>query len=147
VPARNTLARFVAESQNPMATVIKQKEYELMEEGLHNVVVSRIEDLGKVETQHGVKEMAEVWFKALDQKAKDGGDVEARIRVNCVLGAKSTLRKSILGPLGIVPGKEFDLNSLVGVKCQILIQHNTIEDGRTFANVSSVLKTKKSQEV
>jgi hypothetical protein len=131
-----------------MATVIKQKEYELMDEGLHNVVVSRIEDLGKVETQHGVKEMAEIYFKALDQKAKDGSDVEARIRVNCVLGAKSTLRKMVLSPLNIIPGKEFDLNSLVGLKCQVLIQHNTIEDGRTFANIASVLKAKKpSQEV
>lgn len=130
-----------------MSTVIKQKEYELMEEGLHNVVISRIEDLGKVETQHGVKEMAEVYFKALDQKAKDGGDVEARMRFNCSLGAKSTLRKSILNPLGVTPGKEFDLNSLVGVKCQVLIQHNTIEDGRTFANIASILKTKKSTEV
>jgi hypothetical protein len=131
-----------------MATVIKQKEYELMDEGLHSVVISRIEDLGKVDTQHGVKEMAEIWFKALDQKAKDGGDVEARVRVNCVLGAKSTLRKLVLSPLNIVPGKEFDLNSLVGIKCQVLIQHNTIEDGRTFANITSVLKAKKaSQEV
>ena len=131
-----------------MATVIKQKEYELMDEGLHSVVISRIEDLGKVDTQHGVKEMAEIWFKALDQKAKDGGDVEARIRVNCVLGQKSTLRKMVLSPLNIIPGKEFDLNSLVGVKCQVLIQHNTIEDGRTFANIASVLKAKKaSQEV
>lgn len=131
-----------------MATVIKQKEYELMEEGLNNVVISRIEDLGKVETQHGVKEMAEIYFKSLTQKAKDGSDVESRIRVNCVLGAKSTLRKMVLTPLNIVPGKEFDLNSLVGIKCQVLIQHNTIEDGRTFANVASILKAKKaSQEV
>lgn len=130
-----------------MATVIKQKEYELMDEGLHNVVISRIEDLGKVDTQHGVKEMARIFFKALDQKAKDGGDVESFMRVNCVLGAKSTLRKAILQPLGLTPGKEFDLNSLVGTKCQVLIQHNTIEDGRTFANIASVLKTKKSTEV
>jgi hypothetical protein len=130
-----------------MGKVIKQKEYELMEEGLHNVVISRIEDLGKVETQHGVKEMAEIWFKALDQKAKDGSDVEARIRVNCVLGAKSTLRKMVLSPLNITAGQEFDLDALIGIKCQVLIQHNTIEDGRTFANVASVLKNKKSQEV
>lgn len=131
-----------------MATVIKQKEYELMEEGLNNVVVSRIEDLGKVDGKYGVKEMAEIYFKSLTQKAKDGSDVEARIRVNCVLGAKSTLRKMVLAPLNIVPGKEFDLNSLVGIKCQVLIEHNTIEDGRTFANITSIVKTKKpSQEV
>lgn len=131
-----------------MATVIKQKEYELMEEGLNNVVVSRIEDLGKVDGKYGVKEMAEIYFKSLTQKAKDGSDVEARIRVNCVLGSKSTLRKMVLAPLNIVPGKEFDLNSLVGIKCQVLIEHNTIEDGRTFANITSIVKTKKpSQEV
>ena len=132
-----------------MALVVKAKQYELMSEGLHNVVINRVEDLGKVDTANGVKEMARVYFKALDQTSKDGSDVESSIRVNCVLGAKSRLRKEILNPLGITAGNEFDLNNLIGIKCQAVIQHNESEsDGKTYANIASLLKLKKpSQEV
>jgi hypothetical protein len=132
-----------------MALVVKQKQYEQMSEGLHNVQISRIEDLGKVETMNGVKDMARIYFKALDQQGKDGSDVESSMRINCVLGAKSRLRAKILNPLGIAAGNEFDLNDLVGVKCQAVIQHVVSEnDGKTYGNIVSLLKLKKpSQEV
>lgn len=128
-----------------MALVVKKKEYELMTEGLHNVAITRVDDLGKVDTQYGTKEKARIVFTALDQKAKDGGDVDAVSTVNCVLGDKSTLGK-LLKSLGITAGKEFDLNSLVGTKCQVVIQHNE-SDGNTYANIVTVIRIKKSQEV
>lgn len=129
-----------------MALVVKQKEYELMTEGLHNVNITRVDDLGKVDTQYGTKEKARIIFTATDQKGKGGDAVDAVMTVNCVLGAKSSLGK-LLNSLGITAGSEFDLNDLVGTKCQIVVQHNE-SDGKTYANIVTVLKVKKaSQEV
>jgi hypothetical protein len=129
-----------------MALVVKQKEYELMTEGLHNVNITRVDDLGKVDTQYGTKEKARIIFTATDQKGKGGDSVDAVMTVNCVLGAKSSLGK-LLNSLGITAGSEFDLNDLVGTKCQIVVQHNE-SDGKTYANIVTVLKVKKaSQEV
>jgi hypothetical protein len=125
-----------------MALVVKQKEFELMTEGLHNVTITRIEDLGKVDTQYGVKEKARIFFTAQDQNDKEGKPVDAVMSVNCVLGAKSTLGK-LLNSLGVTPGDEFDLNDLVGIKCQVVIQHNE-NDGKTYANIATVLKSRKT---
>lgn len=128
-----------------MALVVKQKEFELMSEGVHNVTITKIEDLGKVDTQYGVKEKARIFFTAQDQTDKEGKPVDAVKSVNCVLGPKSTLGK-MLTQLGIVPGDEFDLNDLVGIKCQVIIEHNE-SDGKTYANIATILKSRKTSSV
>lgn len=140
------ISPFEGRKQGTMSLIVKQKEYELMSEGLHNVAITRIDDLGKVDTQYGTKEKARIIFTALDQKAKDGGAVDALMTVNTIITTKSTLGK-LLNSLGITAGNEYDMNSLVGTKCQVVIQHNE-SDGKTYANIVTVLKLKKpSQEV
>jgi hypothetical protein len=129
-----------------MSLVIKKKQYELMSEGLHNVTITRVDDLGPQETMYGTKDKARIVFTALDQKDKAGDAVDAVMSVNKVITSKSSLG-ILLDKLGIDgSADEFDLNDVVGVKCQVVIEHKE-NDGRTYANITSVLKNRKSAEV
>jgi hypothetical protein len=124
-----------------MGLVAKKREYELLNEGLHNATITRVEDLGKQETQFGTKEQAAIYFTSADQKDKEGNAVDARMRVSTEsLHPKSNVAK-LLTQLGVPFGSSFDLNDLVGIKCQVVIQHKETEQG-TFANIVSVLKLK-----
>lgn len=122
-----------------MSLVIKDKVYEQLTEGLHNVIISKVEDLGPQETQFGTKDRLRVIFTAADQKDKEGNPVDARSVYTKSLHAKSGFVKNLLTPLGFSVGNEFDANDIVGTKCQIVIQHKESE-GKTYANVTAVLR-------
>ena len=64
------------------------------------------------------------------------------------LHPKSKLFK-LLNSLGITANETFDLNSLVGVKCQVVIELNANkETGKEYASIATVLKNRKpAQEV
>jgi hypothetical protein len=124
-----------------MSLVIKDKVYEQMTEGLHNVTITRVEDLGLQETNFGTKDRARIVFTAADQKDKEGKAVDVLMTVTKSLHSKSALGK-LLVSLGVAVNTEFDLNDIVGIKCQIVIQHKESE-GRTYANIASVLKLRK----
>jgi len=51
-----------------MSLAIRDKMYGLMSEGLHNVTITNVEDLGLEATQFGTKECAAIYFAADDQK-------------------------------------------------------------------------------
>lgn len=125
-----------------MSLVIKDKVYEQMSEGLHNVKITRVEDLGPQETQFGTKDRAAIYFTASDQKDKEGKPVDCRMTVTKSLHSKSSLGK-LLATLKIAAGAEFDLNDIVGVTCQVVIQHKESE-GKSYANIATVLPIKKS---
>lgn len=119
--------------------VIKDKVYENLSEGLHNVTITKVEDLGPQETNFGTKDRIRVIFTAADQKDKEGKPVDARMTFTKSLHAKSAFVKQLLSPLGFSAGSEFDTDELVGTKCQIVIQHKENE-GKTYANVTAVLR-------
>jgi len=129
-----------------MGIVITKKVYELADEGLHNVVISRIDDVGLVETQNGTKDKAAIYFTCLDQKAKDGGDVDLRYLVNKVISDNSTLGK-MLAALKITAVNNFDMDDLIGIKAQVVVQHNKSENGNTYANITSFIPTKRVEQV
>ena len=129
-----------------MGIVITKKVYELADEGLHNVVISRIDDVGLVETQNGTKDKAAIYFTCLDQKAKDGGEVDLRYLVNKVISDNSTLGK-MLAALKITAGNNFDMDDLIGIKAQVVVQHNKSENGNTYANITSFIPTKRVEQV
>jgi hypothetical protein len=121
-----------------MGIVIKRQEFDLPVEGLYNAVISRIEDLGVVETKSGAKDKARIFFTMLDQKGENGSNVDAFLSVNKVLdeGNLGTLLKS----LKISYGRELDLDTLIGVKCQVVIQHNEKNGHAPEAQVVAVLR-------
>ena len=122
-----------------MSTIIKDKVYEQLTEGLHNVTITKIDDLGPQETQFGTKDRLRVVFTASDQKDKEGNPVDARMTFTKSLHVKSGFVKQLLSPLGISVGSEFDADDLVGTKCQVVIQHKE-SDGKIYANVTAILR-------
>jgi hypothetical protein len=122
-----------------MSTIIKDKVFEQLTEGLHNVTITKIDDLGPQETQFGTKDRIRVIFTASDQKDKENKPVDVRMTFTKSLHSKSGLVKQLLSPLGISVGNEFDADDLVGTKCQVVIQHKE-SDGKTYANVTAVLR-------
>jgi hypothetical protein len=127
-----------------MGIVIKKKVYELADEGLHNVVITRIEDIGLVETQNGTKDRAAIYFTCLDQKGKDGSDVDLRYQVNKVINDRSTLGK-LLKSLKVSADDNFDMDDLIGIKAQVVVEH-TSADGNNYANITSFIPVKKGVE-
>lgn len=126
--------------------IIKKKEYEKADEGIHNVVISRVEDIGLVETQNGVKDKFAIFFTCQDQTAKDGSDVDIRYTAAKVITPRSTLGK-MLAALKIEAGDDFDTDDLVGVKCQVVVQHNKADNGNVYANITSFIPTKRVEQV
>lgn len=132
-----------------MSLIVKDRVYEQMSEGLHNVAITKVEDLGLQDTKFGTKDQARIYFTALDQKAKDGSAIDVPMTVTTTsLHPKSKLAK-LLVSLGIAANETFDLNSLVGIKCQIVVEEETNkETGKPYAKIGTVLKNRKpSQEV
>jgi hypothetical protein len=120
-----------------------------MTEGLHNVIITRVEDLGVQDTKFGAKDQARIYFTAQDQKDKEGKAVDVPMTVTTTsLHPKSKLAK-LLVSLGLSADNEtFDLNALVGIKCQIVAEQNTNkETGKAYASIATILKNRKSQEV
>ena len=116
--------------------IVSKKVFELPSEGLHLAQITRVDDVGQVETQYGVKEKIRIIFTMLDEKAKDGTPLDAMISANKVLGEKSTLGK-MLTELRVPSGDTFDTDDLVGVKTQVIISHKEGKD-RNYANVTIV---------
>jgi hypothetical protein len=116
-----------------MSLIIKKVPRD-MPEGLNNVTITRVEDLGLQETRSsGKKKMAAIHFTA-----DELGYADARLKVIQSLHLDTNLAK-LLRQLDIPVADTFDLGSLVGIGCQVVIQH--IErDGETCANVVAVLK-------
>ncbi len=124
-----------------MPLVIKDKVYEQLTEGLHNVIITKVNDLGVQETQFGPKKRLNVVFEAQDQTDKEGKKVDVLMYFTQSLHSKAALVKNLLTPLGISANNEFDVENLIGIKCQVFIQHKE-SDGKTYANVTAVLKNK-----
>jgi hypothetical protein len=122
-----------------MGILVKQKKCELPVEGLHTAVISRIEDLGIVETAGGKKYKARIFFTVLDQRVKHNSDAEVFMSINKVLDGKGNLSK-LLKSLKISDATEFDLLELVGIQCLVLIRHEKMDghaEGR--ATIAAIL--------
>jgi hypothetical protein len=50
----------------------------------------------------------------------------------------------LLATLKVPVGAEFDLNDIVGIKCQVVVQHKESE-GKNYANIATVLPVIKTQ--
>ena len=122
-----------------MSLVIEKRVSEQMSEGLHSVTITKVEDLGLQETRFGPKECAAIYFTADDQK--EGKPVHVRFKVVQSLHPESSLVR-LLTALNVSFGDTFDLNVLVGVKCEVLIQHKE-RGGKIYANIAAVLKVRK----
>jgi hypothetical protein len=117
-----------------MSLVIERRVSDQISEGLHSVAITKVEDLGLQETRFGMRDCAAIYFTADDQEGKP---VDVLMRLVKSLHPKSSLGK-FLTAVNVPFGDRFDLNVLVGVRCEVVIQHKEV-DGRIEANIAAVL--------
>jgi len=119
--------------------LIVKTAFRTLPEGLNDARITRVEDLGLQETRSGKKEMAAIYFTAVDKP----GCADARLKVRTQdLHPDSNVAK-LLRQLDIPFAGTFDLSTLLGIRCQIIVQHGE-RDGETYASVVSVLKFRMS---
>jgi hypothetical protein len=121
-----------------MSLVIERRVSDQISEGLHSVTITKVEDLGLEQTRFGMRDCAAIYFTPDDQEGKP---VDVLMRLVKSLHPKSSLGK-LLPALKVPFGDRFDLNELVGVRCEVVIQHKEIE-GKIRATIAAVLKVRK----
>jgi hypothetical protein len=122
-----------------MSLVIEKRVSEQMSEGLHSVTITKVEDLGMQETRFGMRDCAAIYFTPDDHEGKP---VDVLMRLVKSLHPKSSLGK-LLTAVNVPFGDRFDLNVLVGVRCEVVIQHE-VREGKIQANIAAVLKVREA---
>lgn len=112
-------------------------------EGLWHAVCVDVVDLGEIETKFGLKHKVDIWWQ-IDQVNPDNGKpFGVRSRFTASLHEKALLRQTLETWRGrkFTPEelRGFDLEKLIGANCQVQIQHETSDDGRTYANIKAVV--------
>lgn len=132
-----------------MATYVSEnrKEFEIPGEGLYVAVCIDVVERGLVETAWGVRDEVELRWE-LEETDSRGKPFQVRQRYRRSLNEKAKLRQHLelwrgtkFSPKDL---QKFDLDTLIGVNCQIQIVHNLDADGRTWANVQAIIKAPKN---
>jgi hypothetical protein len=122
----------------------RNKQFEIVDEGEANAVLAAVQDLGDVTGQFGTRPKVRLtWIT--DQVASDGREKIVMQSVTNSLHEKATLTKIVKAMTGHTPSddEEFDLETLIGRQQRLVIEHAEGSEGRTFANVTMVLKPTK----
>lgn len=111
-------------------------------EGLHQAVCVDVQDLGNVETPWGLSHQCLISWQ-LDLVNPESGRrflISSRYKVS--LHAKASLRQDIeswRGKLSKAELADFDVDSLIGLNCQLNVIHKPNDEGQVFANVASIV--------
>lgn len=132
-----------------MPLIVKESEqhFEPAPAGLHPAVCVDAVDLGLQETPFGTKHKVKlVWQTA--QKNKLGEPFQIRQVYTASLAEGSNLRRDLESwrgrPFTSAELKQFDLERLIAVNCQLSVTHATSKKGRTFAKVTAVVPASKT---
>jgi hypothetical protein len=113
-------------------------KFEIPSEGVHQAVLVDVIALGEVETGYGPKQKLRFrWL--VDELGTFGKPLGVIASYNNTWHEKSSLRRDIKAMLGRDPGEQFDLASLIGQNCRLVIKHAEHE-GKTYANIGAVLR-------
>jgi hypothetical protein len=117
--------------------------------GLHNAVCVWVIDLGTQATPFGNKAKVLLGWELVNALQDDGRPFVISRQFGATLSKQGALRPLIESwrgrPLTQDEAAGFDLKTLVGQPCKVLIQHAETKDGRLFANVSAVIKADPGQ--
>lgn len=119
-----------------------KQSFEIPTEGPHTAVLSKVKDLGEVETKFGPKHRVRFIWQIEDERDERGNPKLAFQAFNVSFDAKSLLYKAVRQILGSAPPSTFDLESLVGTEATIVVEHNAGSDGTEYANISAVIRGK-----
>lgn len=127
-----------------MPLVIRDSEqhFEPAPPGLHQAVCVDVVDLGMVDGKFGPKRKLKlIWQLAM--KNQLGERFQARATYTQSLFEGSNLRRDLEAWRGRAFTEEerrnFDVEKLIGVNCQLSLKHAVSQQGRTYAQVTVVL--------
>lgn len=132
-------------------TVVKdnKKEYDPAPEGLHQAVCVDEIDVGMQDSPWGQIHKIELRWQIEEINPKNGKPYLVVARYTASLNKKSNLCKHLEAWRGrkFTPEEKegFDLANLIGVNCQLQIEHNVTENG-TYANIQAIVPVRKGME-
>jgi hypothetical protein len=125
------------------------RTFSVPEPALYRAVCHDVWELFGVETRFGVKDMIEIRWQLEELNPDTGKPFEVRRRFTRSLNPKSNLYKTLLTWRGVPfteeQLKQFDVESLIGANCLIQVTHRLDDQGRTWADVATVLNLKAKQ--
>jgi len=129
----------------PLIVKDEPQEFPLCPDGLHSAVLVDAVDLGQQESKFGTKHKLSLVFETQLQD-EEGKPFILVKRYTWSLHEKSNLRIDLERFRGHkLEASELkegvDIESYIGMSCQILVTHNETED-RVYANIESVLPYK-----
>lgn len=149
-PHRTVLPTPKEEKEMPIKVRDSGLDYIPAPEGAWRAVCSDVVDLGEVQTAFGMKPMVRIDFEIEEINAKNKKPFGVGQRFGKTLSSKGRLRPFLESWRGRKFTKEelgdFDLETLLGANAQIQIIHNFSDDGRTFANITSIMKLPRGAE-
>ena len=127
------------------------KEFEKCPEGAHICRAVTICDLSTQSTPWGPKEQVYIGFEVTDFPVEwtdpDGNEKKGLGLIGVTwtnnLYEESNLGKNLISwrgkPFSKEEREQFDLSKLLGVPCMISVVHNEGKNGKTYANVASIM--------
>lgn len=129
-----------------MSIMVSGRKYVPPPEGMRQACCVDVVDLGIVETNFGKKDSVRITWE-LDVDMDDGRPFIISRRYAKSLHEKSSLHKDLKSWRGRAFTPEelagFDLEKLIGVPCQILVQHEE-RDGVPYGNIAAITKAEKT---
>jgi hypothetical protein len=130
-----------------MSTWVLGTNYTPPPEGLHRAVCVDVIDLGVVETQFSRKPRVRAVFE-IDTLTEDGRHHITSKTYTKSLNQKSSLYKDLRSwrgrPLLQEETKKFDLDRLIGVPCQVIINH-VERDDTTYGNIITIMPAERAK--
>lgn len=127
-----------------IASADSDKPRELPDADLHNAVCAFAFDLGQYpDPRYGKVSHKVILAWELEQKMSDGRPFMLSREYTLSLFEKALLFKHLTSwkgaPLSALELKGLDLESLVGKACRLMVIHHQASNGKTYANIDSVL--------
>jgi len=129
-----------------MPIIVKKPESDFVPapEGLHGAVCVDVVDLGVLQTQWGDKPKIRIAWQIEARDEDTGKRYLVSQQYTRSLHEKATLTHHLESWRGRKFSEQellgFDLETILGVNCQLTIVHNEGSKGGTFANVSAIAK-------
>ena len=109
--------------------VERQPRQPQLPEGWHKAVTKEVLEERAIATRFGMKDAANFVFEA------DGIEIKQRFWIPQNFSKKSKLYQLIKDLTASEPGNKFDLETLVGLACEIDVRHRKTDSGDVYESV------------
>jgi hypothetical protein len=119
----------------------KPKEYEIAPEGCYRARLESIDDAAPGTSPRGeeVQRVRFCWVLTTLVTAA-GEPFKVFSTYNMTIAPRSFLHQAVCDIVGTPPGESFDLDTLIGSECDLVLRHREGADGRVWCNIRSILR-------